>query len=152
MDCRCQRFQGTHGSLFEEDERHFLSSLCLIPIGLKFVKLVDAEFVWTEPHSKRIKIKITIQKEVWIEFVVNHLSLKQVFRVILQQSFIVVFIFQNKTCEDCIMEVIEHKVKAVVQLRQKVWMIHPLDNVSIGWAQENVLFLRTIDSEEQYSS
>ena len=28
------------------------------------VRLTDASFVWTEPHSKRIKIKITVQKEI----------------------------------------------------------------------------------------
>lgn len=28
------------------------------------VRLIDAGFVWTEPHSKRIKMKLTIQKEV----------------------------------------------------------------------------------------
>jgi NMD protein affecting ribosome stability and mRNA decay len=28
------------------------------------VRLVDAGFIWTEPHSKRIKVKLTIQKEV----------------------------------------------------------------------------------------
>ena len=32
--------------------------------GLNLVRLVDAGFVWTEPHSKRIKVKLTIQKEV----------------------------------------------------------------------------------------
>lgn len=31
------------------------------------VRLIDAGFVWTEPHSKRIKMKLTIQKEViWL--------------------------------------------------------------------------------------
>ena len=25
---------------------------------------MDAGFVWTEPHSKRVKVKLTIQKEV----------------------------------------------------------------------------------------
>jgi nonsense-mediated mRNA decay protein 3 len=25
------------------------------------VKLVDAGFIWTEPHSKRLKVKLTIQ-------------------------------------------------------------------------------------------
>jgi len=40
-------------------------SLCLKKIkGLNKVKLVDATFIWTEPHSRRIKLKITIQKEV----------------------------------------------------------------------------------------
>lgn len=28
------------------------------------VRLIDAGFLWTEPHSKRIKMKVTIQKEV----------------------------------------------------------------------------------------
>ena len=28
------------------------------------IHLVDASFVWTEPHSKRIKVKLTVQKEV----------------------------------------------------------------------------------------
>ena len=28
------------------------------------MRLVDAGFIWTEPHSKRIKAKLTIQKEV----------------------------------------------------------------------------------------
>lgn len=31
---------------------------------LSKVRLIDAGFVWTEPHSKRIKLKLTIQKEV----------------------------------------------------------------------------------------
>ncbi len=25
---------------------------------------MDAGFIWTEPHSKRIKVKLSIQKEV----------------------------------------------------------------------------------------
>lgn len=77
-----------------------------VSIGLKQVKLVDAEFVWTEPHSRRIKVNVTIQKEV--------------FNVILQQSFVVAFIIEAKTCEDCIMDSIQHSNRAVVQLRQKV--------------------------------
>lgn len=89
------------------------SCLLIIILGLKNVKLVDAEFVWTEPHSKRIKINITVQKEV--------------FNVVLQQSFVVAFIIEAKTCEDCIMESIEHSTKAVVQLRQKVLLWHSLD-------------------------
>jgi hypothetical protein len=32
------------------------------------VRLVDAGFVWTEPHSKRLKVKLTIQKEVSCTF------------------------------------------------------------------------------------
>jgi nonsense-mediated mRNA decay protein 3 len=42
-----------------------LLALCLKLVkGLKRVKLVDASFIWTEPHSRRIKVNITVQKEV----------------------------------------------------------------------------------------
>ena len=34
------------------------------PRGLGSVRLVDASFIWTEPHSRRIKIKACVQKEV----------------------------------------------------------------------------------------
>jgi nonsense-mediated mRNA decay protein 3 len=38
-------------------ESRELLSLCLKKLkGLNRVKLVDAGFVWTEPHSKRIKV------------------------------------------------------------------------------------------------
>lgn len=59
--CRdCQRYlrpPWTHAQL----ESAELLGICLKHIkGLKRVKLIDASFVWTEPHSRRIKIKITI--------------------------------------------------------------------------------------------
>ena len=42
-----------------------LMRICLKKLrGLNKVHLIDAVFVWTEPHSKRIKLKVTIQKEV----------------------------------------------------------------------------------------
>lgn len=48
-----------------ELESSELLSLCLKKItGLKQVKLLDAAFIWTEPHSRRIKIRLTVQKEV----------------------------------------------------------------------------------------
>ena len=46
-------------------ESRELLALCLKRLrGLNKVRLVDAGFIWTEPHSKRIKAKLTIQKEV----------------------------------------------------------------------------------------
>ena len=64
-------------------------ALCLKQVkGLKRVKLVDAGFVWTEPHSRRIKIKLTIQKEV-----LNG--------TLHQQSFVVEFVVTNLQCDDC---------------------------------------------------
>jgi len=29
--------------------------------GLNKVKIVDATFIWTEPHSRRVKMKMVIQ-------------------------------------------------------------------------------------------
>ena len=40
-------------------------ALCLKRIrGLGKVRLVDAGFIWTEPHSRRLKLKLTVQSEV----------------------------------------------------------------------------------------
>ncbi len=48
-----------------ELESRELLTYCIKRIkGLSKVKLVDAGFVWTEAHSKRIKVKLTVQKEV----------------------------------------------------------------------------------------
>jgi nonsense-mediated mRNA decay protein 3 len=59
--CRdCNRYQKppwTHCELESAD----LLALCLKQVkGLKRVKLVDAKFVWTEAHSRRIKVNITV--------------------------------------------------------------------------------------------
>jgi nonsense-mediated mRNA decay protein 3 len=50
------------------------------------VKLVDAGFIWTEPHSKRLKVKLTIQKEVF-------------HGTILQQTFQADYVIQNNLCQ-----------------------------------------------------
>ena len=52
------------------------------------MKLVDAGFIWTEPHSKRLKVKVTVQAEVFNG-------------AILQQSFVVDYVVENHMCPDC---------------------------------------------------
>lgn len=50
-------------------ESRELLALCLRKLrGLSKVRIVDASFIWTEPHSKRIKVKITVQQEAGILF------------------------------------------------------------------------------------
>ena len=49
---------------------------------------MDAGFVWTEPHSRRLKVKLTVQAEV-----MNG--------AILQQSFVVEFVVEPHMCMDC---------------------------------------------------
>ncbi|CAL5219010.1 g766 [Coccomyxa viridis] len=66
-----------------------LLTLCLKRLkGLQKVKLVDAGFVWTEPHSRRIKAKLTVQAEV-----MNG--------AILQQTFVVEYVVEPHMCMDC---------------------------------------------------
>lgn len=46
-------------------ESRELLAICLRKLkGLSKVRLIDAGFIWTEPHSKRLRVKLTIQKEV----------------------------------------------------------------------------------------
>ena len=90
-------------------------ALCLTNVsGLKKrkgendrVRLVDAAWVWTEPHSMRLKIRLTIQREV--------LS-----GTILQQSFIVEFVVRNQQCIECQAAFRTGSWKALVQVRQRV--------------------------------
>ena len=63
--CRdCNRYNRPPWTLCELESAELLA-LCLKNVkGLKRVKLLDASFIWTEPHSRRIKVKLTVQKEV----------------------------------------------------------------------------------------
>ncbi|XP_051521138.1 60S ribosomal export protein NMD3 isoform X1 [Myxocyprinus asiaticus] len=89
-------------------ESRELLALCLKKLkgSVSKVRLIDAGFLWTEPHSKRIKIKLTIQKEV-----MNG--------AILQQVFVVEFVIQPQMCDDCHRVEAKDFWKAVVQVRQK---------------------------------
>jgi hypothetical protein len=91
-----------------ELESKELLALCLKKItGLNKCRVVDAGFVWTEPHSRRIKVKLTIQKEI-------ESGAK------LQQSFIVEFTLQNQQCDVCQRSYTNNTWGTCVQLRQKV--------------------------------
>ena len=74
--------------------------------GLNKIKIIDSSFIWTEPHSKLIKIKITIQKEID--------------KVLASTSFIVEFKEEWIQCEDCAKTFTPHIWKSSVQIRQKV--------------------------------
>lgn len=89
------------------ESRELLQFLLKKLKGLDRVKLIDAGFVWTEPHSKRLKIKLAIQSEV-----MNG--------AILQQEFVVEFVVHHQFCEDCHRQEAKDTWNAVVQLRQKV--------------------------------
>ena len=63
--------------------------------------------MWTEPHSKRIKLKVTIQKEI-------------VAGAVLQQSFVIEYVIGNKQCPICQRREAKDTWNAMVQVRQKV--------------------------------
>jgi len=106
--CReCNRYQRPPWVAVELESSELLS-LCLKQIkGLKRVKLLDASFIWTEPHSRRIKVKLTVQKEV-----------EQ--NTMLQQTFQVEFVVTNLQCDDCKVTYTPHTWTAQVQCRQRV--------------------------------
>lgn len=57
-----------------------LLALCLRKLkGLSKVRIIDAGFQWTEPHSRRIHVKITIQQEAFQGAIVQQ-SVCTVFR------------------------------------------------------------------------
>ncbi|CAO3591254.1 unnamed protein product [Absidia cylindrospora] len=89
-------------------ESRELLSICLKKLkGLSKVRLLDAGFIWTEPHSRRIKVKLTIQKEVFAN-------------TVLQQIFDVEFVVAGQQCDECTRMAAQNTWKAVVQVRQKV--------------------------------
>lgn len=63
-----------------------LLAICLRRLkGLNKVRIIDASFIWTEPHSKRIRLKITIQQEAFTG-------------TIIQQQFEVEFVVASQQC------------------------------------------------------
>ncbi|XP_014241897.1 60S ribosomal export protein NMD3 [Cimex lectularius] len=107
--CRgCERyFQPPSEWIHAELESRELLGLCLKKLkGLNRVKLVDAGFVWTEPHSKRLKVKLTVQGEVFSG-------------AVLQQIFIVEFTVANQMCDDCHRTEAQNFWRASVQVRQR---------------------------------
>ena len=105
--CRtCERYKRPPWMKIEKESQDMMN-LCLSKLkGLNKVQLIDSSFVWTEPHSKEIKIKVTIQKEI------N--------KSLLSTSFIAEFKEDWTQCEDCKKTFTPHIWRAVVQLRQKV--------------------------------
>eukprot|EP00042_Codosiga_hollandica_P044127 m.429363 g.429363 ORF g.429363 m.429363 type:complete len:541 (+) comp56716_c0_seq1:316-1938(+) len=108
--CRgCERYLHPPGTWVAATlESRELLALCLKRLrGLNKVRLVDAGFIWTEPHSKRIKVKLTIQQEIYSG-------------TLLQQIFVVEYIINNQMCDNCHRREANDTWNAVVQVRQKV--------------------------------
>ena len=108
--CRnCERYLNPPNTwVIAQLESRELLAICLKKLrGLKSVRLVDANFVWTEPHSKRLRVKLTVQKEVYTS-------------TILERCFEVEILVQYGQCPDCTRLAAKNMWKAAVQVRQKV--------------------------------
>jgi nonsense-mediated mRNA decay protein 3 len=89
-------------------ESRELLALCLKKLkGLHKVRIIDASFVWTEPHSRRVRVKITVQDSIQDG-------------VLLQQTFEVVYIVAYQQCPDCAKSYTANVWRANAQVRQKV--------------------------------
>ncbi|KAL9631005.1 MAG: hypothetical protein Q9164_006121 [Protoblastenia rupestris] len=89
-------------------ESRELLALCLRKLNrLSKVRIIDASFIWTEPHSRRIRVRLTIQQEAFQG-------------TILQQAFEIEYVVNYKQCPDCAKSFTANTWRAVVQVRQKV--------------------------------
>jgi nonsense-mediated mRNA decay protein 3 len=106
--CRgCEKFLRAPHWVDCDLESPELMTVCLRVIkGLDRVKLVDANWVWTEPHSRRLKIRLTIQKDA--------------LGVTIQQDFVVEMIMKNLFCDECHKGEAKFSATSTVQVRQHV--------------------------------
>lgn len=108
--CRnCERYLNPPTSWVPAQlESRELLAICLKKLkGLNKVRLIDASFIWTEPHSKRLRVKLTVQKEVLTS-------------TILQQIFEIEYVVQYGQCPDCTRMAAKNTWRAMLQVRQKV--------------------------------
>ena len=108
--CRnCERFLQPPGQWIRAElESRELLAICLRRLkGLTKVRLVDASFIWTEPHSRRIRVKLTVQGEAMAN-------------TIIQQTFEVEYVVIAMQCPDCARSYTTNTWRATVQIRQKV--------------------------------
>jgi len=111
--CRqCRKFGRTEKLFSEIDlESPEMMALCLkkipalAPNATPKFRLADAMFIWTEPHSMRIKLRLTVQTEIE--------------NVKVQQRVVVVLVIKFKQCPECNREYTNRTWHAVVQLRQR---------------------------------
>jgi nonsense-mediated mRNA decay protein 3 len=120
---RCRRYEHTDTYFcHHEPESATLLSLCLknIPAlnannhasrnkGLSSIHLVDSMWIWTEPHSMRLKLRLTIRADVG----------ESPRCVPIQQRLPVEFVVRFKQCPDCKREYTNRTWQALVQVRQK---------------------------------
>ncbi|KAG6498996.1 60S ribosomal export protein NMD3-like [Zingiber officinale] len=93
-----------------EPESKELLAFCLRRLRLpqRRIRLVHAEFIWTEPHSKRLRLRLRVQAEA-------------LHGAILEQAHMVELTVHDRLCDNCTRaQANPDQWSAVVQLRQLV--------------------------------
>ena len=104
---KCDRFNRPPWVKIERESPEMMS-YCLSKLKSfnHKIKIIDSSFIYTEPHSKIIKIKVTVQKEVD--------------KNLINQSLIIEYKENWILCRDCQKLQTPHIWCAKVQIRQKV--------------------------------
>lgn len=105
----CGRYlQPPSSWVYYELESRGLLALCLRHVkGItRDHKVQDARFMYTEPHSKQLMVKLVLQKEV-----ANN--------VVVDQAIVVEFRMKNMQCPDCHKSYTKNKWDCLVQMRQR---------------------------------
>ncbi|KAI1336605.1 NMD3-domain-containing protein [Xylariaceae sp. FL0016] len=107
--CRdCDRWlQPPSSWVTAEPESRELLALCLKKLSLNKTRIIDASFIWTEPHSRRVKVKLVVQAAVADDR-------------IMQQALEVTYIVAYQQCPECAKSYTANVWRASVQVRQKV--------------------------------
>lgn len=108
--CRdCKRYENTQKHwIATHRESSELLGVCLKKLKLlrsKDLTLIDAGFIWTEPHSKRLTVKMVLEKEgLGVKF---------------RDTVSLTFKEENQMCPDCQKNTVNMTWGAKVQIRQK---------------------------------
>lgn len=78
------------------------------------MKVVEAFWIWTEPHSKRLRVGIDVEKSILDG------------KVTLRQRVEIMYVIINRQCLECIRTATDHSWGAVIQLRQRGGHTHSL--------------------------
>jgi nonsense-mediated mRNA decay protein 3 len=92
---------------------------------------MDASWVWTEPHSKRLKVKLVVQREVMhgavlqqVGSAASHFSLSQICTLAtFTQAKVVTFTIRNRQAPEVAEKYRTGMWMSCVQVRQRV--AHP---------------------------
>mmetsp|Transcript_20350 Transcript_20350/g.60230 ORF Transcript_20350/g.60230 Transcript_20350/m.60230 type:complete len:577 (+) Transcript_20350:104-1834(+) len=109
----CERWFRNPGWAVAQLESAELLTLCLRKLrGLKHVRLVDAAWIWTEHHSRRLRVKLTVARDLVGASGSTYVTC-------LQQSLVVEYVVRTRNCDACNKVAAKDTWQAKVQVRQK---------------------------------